>query len=148
MKGVHEFARRILEGRSIPGRGMIREKSMNAQEINVQQTGNDSGRKPGREDEPNREGEGKQEGGANPFSAFSKGVPGAHQAVGKLWAWMGWGHRLSLRALCLPLAFFQEMSDTGLLRPAMVAVTFLLRVLSPMLLQALCRRKPQDKFIL
>lgn len=35
-----------------------------------------------------REGEGKQEGGANPFSAFSKGVPGARQAVGKLGA--GW----------------------------------------------------------
>lgn len=38
-----------------------------------------------------REGEGKQEGSANPFSAFSKGVPGARQAVGKLGAPDGTG---------------------------------------------------------
>lgn len=80
------------------------------------------------------EGEGKEEEGADPFLAFSKGILRAHQAVGKLWAWLGQGLWLSLRAPCLPLASFQEMSDTGLLRTAVVTVPFLLRMLSPVLL--------------
>ena len=83
LRDMQAFARRILEGRSIPGRGMIWEKSMNVQEINVQETGNDLGRKPGWVDDLDRGREGRREGSENPS------FPGSGQAVGKLGAWMG-----------------------------------------------------------